>query len=454
MLNWRIYCLILLCLFPFLARTQPLQSAPAPTHAEVYSRFLNLTRVTPKLAQSTALVQDQQGFLWIGTQHGLYRFDGLQVKAWQADPADPNALSADWVSSLLVDRQGIIWIGTRYGGLNRFNPATEQFSRVALPALQGEQQQVEISVLYQDDSGELWVGTYGGGLLRWEPKEARLENVLLPLPVNTLDSLFINTLFRDSSGYLWIGTGNAPLRNRQIPQGGAIRWHPQQGHKQLFSTRNSELSSAAVTAIKADQQNQIWLTSYGGGLYRFDSASGVLQAERGQPSALAQGLLTDIVFDSDGGRWLSSYDKGLWYQAKANATWQLFKANPLVSYQLASNNLTGLLFDKQRTLWLKTPVGVFGLSAQAQQVRNIPLGPGDTGLLGHGDVFGIWYQDEQHVWLANRDAGVAELDLTRFLVKRWPLPVLPGLAKNNRRWSGKWYSFAADCCTSVLTMAC
>ncbi len=430
MLNWRIYCLCLLCIVPFLAWPQVPQAVPAPTQVEVYSRFLNLTRVTPKLAQSTAIVQDQQGFLWIGTQHGLYRFDGQQIKAWQADPADPNALSADWVSSLLVDRQGMIWVGTRYGGLNRLNPATEQFSRVALPALQGEQQQVEISVLYQDDGGELWVGTYGGGLLRWEPQEARLENVVLPVPLNELDSLYINTLFRDSSGYLWIGTGNAPLRNRQIQQGGAIRWHPQQGHKQLFSTRNSELTAAAVTAIKADPQGQIWLTSYGGGLYHFDSASGILQAERAQPDPLAQGLLTDIGFDHQGGRWISSYDKGLWYQAARSAQWQLFKANPLVSYQLPSNNLTGLLFDKQQTLWLKTPVGVFGLSAEAQQVRNIPLGPGETGLLGHGDVFGIWYQDEQHVWLANRDAGVAELDLTRFLVKkRWPLPAIAGLNK-------------------------
>jgi len=287
MLNWRIYCLILLCIVPFFAWSQLPQAVPAPTQAEVYSRFLNLTRVTPKLAQSTAIVQDRQGFLWVGTQHGLYRFDGQQIKVWQADPADPNALSADWVSSLLVDRQGIIWIGTRYGGLNRFNPATEQFSRVALPALQGEQQQVEISVLYQDSAGELWVGTYGGGLLRWEPKDARLENVVLPVPLNELDSLYINTLFRDSSGYLWVGTGNAPLRNRQVQQGGAIRWHPQQGHKQLFSTRSSVLTAAAVTAINADAQGQIWLTSYGGGLYHFDSASGILQAERAQPAALA-----------------------------------------------------------------------------------------------------------------------------------------------------------------------
>lgn len=430
MLNWRIYCLlILLCSVSMRLTAAPSTGGIRIEHSEVYSRFLNLTRVSPKLAQATALAQDQQGFLWIGTQHGLYRFDGQQVKAYQADPAKTNAMSADWVSSLLVDRQGSLWIGTRYGGLNRFNPATEQFSRVPLPTLPGEQQQVEISVVYQDPAGELWVGTYGGGLLRWDPDNARLETVALPLPLNELDSLYINALFRDSSGYLWIGTGNAPLRNRSVLQGGAIRWHPQQGHKQLLSVHSSALTTAAVTAITADAQGQIWLTSYGGGLYQFDSASGILRAERNQPALLQQGLLTDIGFDRSGGRWVSSYDKGLWYAPAGSDRWQLFKANPLVSYQLPSNNLTGLLFDQQRTLWLKTPVGVFGLSAQAQQVRNIPLGPGDNKLLAHGDVFGIWYLSDQQIWLANRDAGLAELDLGRYAVQRWPLPVIPGLAK-------------------------
>ena len=202
MLNWRIYCLIiLLCSVSLRLAAAPTTGSISIEHSEVYSRFLNLTRVSPKLAQATALAQDQQGFLWVGTQHGLYRFDGQQIKAYQADPAKTNTMSADWVSSLLVDRQGILWIGTRYGGLNRFNPATEQFNRVPLPTLPGEQQQVETSVVYQDPTGELWVGTYGGGLLRWDPDNARLETVALPLPLNELDSLYINALFRDSSGY-------------------------------------------------------------------------------------------------------------------------------------------------------------------------------------------------------------------------------------------------------------
>lgn len=429
MRNWRICCLLLFSFLPLCGWAQTQTSSAPVEYAEVYSRFLNLTRVAPKLAQSTALAQDQQGFLWVGTQHGLYRFDGQQVKIWQADPNKSNALSADWVSSLLVDRHGILWIGTRYGGLNRFNPATEQFSRVPLPTLPGEKQQVEISVVYQDPLGELWVGTHGGGLLRWEPQHARLEAVALPLPVNELDSLYINTLFRDDSGYLWIGTGNAPLRNRNVAQGGAIRWHPEQGHRQLFSTRSSALTAAAVTAITADPQGKIVLSSYGGGLYQFDSASGVLRAEPAQPAPLRQGLLTDIGFDHQGGRWISSYDKGLWYQAAGTDFWQLFKANPTVSYQLGSNNITGLLFDNQHSLWLKTPVGVFGLSEQAQLVRNIPVGAGDNRLLAHGDVFGIWHQDDRHIWLANRDAGLALLDSERFGVQRFPLPTLPEISK-------------------------
>ena len=429
MQKWRIYCLAFLPLIALLLMPRPLLAADAGANsgaetgadaAEVYSRFIQLSRTFPRLSQSTALAQDPQGYLWLGTQHGLIRFDGKQIRTFQADPNQTNALSSDWVTSLLIDRQGLLWIGTRYGGLNRFNPATEQFSQVPLPALPGAQQQVEISALYQDKQGELWVGTYGGGLLKWDVTAARLQTVSLPLSANELDSLYINTLFRDDAGYLWIGTGVAPLRNRSEPKGGAIRWHPAEGQWQLFSRHNSALTAASVTTVQADAQGQIWLTSYGGGLYQYDSAANQLRATEAQPAALRQGLLTDLQFDAQQGLWVSSYDKGLWYLPAGAQRWQRFSANPMVGYQLQSNNLTALLLDQQQTLWMNSPVGVFGLSARAQQVRNIPVEP--VRWLTHGDVFGISPGKAQQFWLANRDGGLALLDTAANQLKRWPVP--------------------------------
>ncbi|WP_197489933.1 two-component regulator propeller domain-containing protein [Rheinheimera sp. SA_1] len=392
-----------------------------PASVEVYSRFMQLGRQHPFLSQATALVQDAQGFLWIGTQHGLYRYDGQVVEIFRADPTDANSLSSDWISSLMLDRRGQLWVGTRYGGLNLFDPATERFSRIAIPRSQGIVQQVEISALYQDKNLQIWVGTFGAGLYRWQAENQQLELVQLPAAAREIDGLFINSLLLDDEGYLWIGTGSAPLRNRGQNKGGALRWHPQRLDKQLFSVDNSALKVAAVTTIKMDATGQIWLTSYGGGLLKYQQSSQKLQVVAQQPELLKNGLLTDLWFGKDGGLWISSYDHGLWYLPAPDQPWQQFRANPIVAHQIQSNNLTGLWLDNQQTLWVKSPAGIYGLSAIAQKVRNLPVDPNNPALLAHNDVFGMSHKSGQTYWLANRDAGVAEADLTTATVKRWPI---------------------------------
>lgn len=118
----------------------PLPTAGAVTAdfepvAAVYSRFIHLSARHNISPLATAIAQDRDGFLWLGTQHGLYRFDGDNVQLYRAAPDDSASLSADWVSALLVAGDGRLWIGTRYGGLNLYDPVTQRFSRVPLPPL-------------------------------------------------------------------------------------------------------------------------------------------------------------------------------------------------------------------------------------------------------------------------------------------------------------------------------
>jgi sugar lactone lactonase YvrE len=118
-------------------------------------------------------VQDHNGFYWLGSQHGLYRYDGNELKNFRAIPDQPDSLSADWITSLLVDQQGYIWVGTRYAGLNRFNPDTERFERITTAeGLDGSR--LNIAKIYQDSLGTLWVSAYGEGLLAWSEAQQQL----------------------------------------------------------------------------------------------------------------------------------------------------------------------------------------------------------------------------------------------------------------------------------------
>lgn len=83
------------------------------------------------LSQSTvtSIVQDSLGFMWIGTNDGLNRYDGLSIKVYNYQRNKPNSLSNGWVNSMVYDAKGQLWIGTNYG-LNRYNFKTDSFEHV------------------------------------------------------------------------------------------------------------------------------------------------------------------------------------------------------------------------------------------------------------------------------------------------------------------------------------
>ena len=75
-----------------------------------------------------ALAQDNYGFIWLGTDDGLYRYDGYSLKHYQHDPGNPNSLSENTVLVIYKDRAGMLWVGTAYGGLDRLDPAKDKFT--------------------------------------------------------------------------------------------------------------------------------------------------------------------------------------------------------------------------------------------------------------------------------------------------------------------------------------
>ena len=105
-------------------------SAPTATHAQSSLRFERLS-----LEQGVALdlaycmLQDRTGFMWFGTMYGLVKYDGRRHTVYKHDPADTSSLSFNDIITIHEDRAGYLWVGTWGGGLNRFDPATESFTR-------------------------------------------------------------------------------------------------------------------------------------------------------------------------------------------------------------------------------------------------------------------------------------------------------------------------------------
>jgi ligand-binding sensor domain-containing protein len=136
------------------------------------------------LSHSTVncILQDQQGFMWFGTDDGLNRFDGYSFKVYRNDPEDPDSLSHNMIMGLVEDSQGDLWIGTYGGGLDRFDPQTQIFTHFKhLPEDPGSLSDDRVRSLMFDRSGVLWIATHGGGVSVLNPASDKFD-VLGPDP--------------------------------------------------------------------------------------------------------------------------------------------------------------------------------------------------------------------------------------------------------------------------------
>lgn len=125
---------------------------------------------TGGLSQSAVncIHQDRRGFLWIGTEDGLNRYDGYSFTVFRRDPADPGSLAHNFVWAVEEDAEGGLWVGTE-GGLHRRAPGSSAFARLRHDAKDPASVGADfVWALLRDRSGAMWVGTKGGGLSRYD----------------------------------------------------------------------------------------------------------------------------------------------------------------------------------------------------------------------------------------------------------------------------------------------
>jgi len=119
--------------------------------------FNHLT-IEDGLSQSsvTCILQDRSGFMWFGTQDGLNRYDGYNIKVFKNDPGDSTSLTDNFIFSIYEDLSGTLFVETQSGTFHRYNPRSESFQIVIKDSINLERARVNsVSALLQESSGIL-----------------------------------------------------------------------------------------------------------------------------------------------------------------------------------------------------------------------------------------------------------------------------------------------------------
>jgi signal transduction histidine kinase/ligand-binding sensor domain-containing protein len=394
---------------PPITRAQPDISSSQISHAPFLPgasiRFQKIS-IEQGLSQSVvnAITQDKTGFLWLGTQDGLNRYDGYNFTIYKPDPMDIDSLSDGWVTALFADNDGSVWVGTNQGGVNRFDPRTGKFTHYRhdpndTTSITGE----AVTVIYRDQEANLWVGT-SMGLNRFDAASNKFIRFVNDEKNSaSISNDAVTAILQDSSGRLWIGTNKGlNLFDTQ-----------DQTFTHYFHADNdpNTLSSDAIDKIAEAKGGGLWVSTKKG-LNYFDPAKQTFAHylnDPENPDSLMYDNINDILVDSAGILWVGS-ERGLdRYDAERNKFIH-YRSNPLVPNSLVGDVVHSIFEDREGILWFGMWGGGVNKYDRAEnQFALYRNDPGNTESLSDG-VFPIFTDSDGVAWIGTYGHGLNRFD--------------------------------------------
>lgn len=335
----------------------------------------------------TALAQDREGFIWIGTQGGLTRWDGYRFHTYKADPAIAGSLPDDWVQILHVDPAGRLWIGGGAGGLARYDPVRDRFLRIPIGGSRGR---THIGAIADDGAGGLWVGT-DQGLHHLNPATGAVRTT----PVAAAGAP-VRALLRDRSGGLWVGTTKGLAYRRSA---GTAGW----------STVAFDHDPVSITAMFENAEGRVWIGTRRRGLFVID-APGAKPHPVGTDPVLTAGSVSSISPATSREIWVGLRGNGIVAVDIATRQLRFIRHDRTVASSLAHDDVWALLRDEAGSLWVGSIGGLSYHRRNSGLISAVLASQDSGGGLSSTDPQAVLATRDGRVWMGYLAGGVDVID--------------------------------------------
>lgn len=345
----------------------------------------------------TTIIQDQQGFIWVGTEDGLNRFDGYTFVVYRHDPTDPNSLSNNEVTVIYEDLQGALWVGTDGGGLNRFDRDTQQFTHFRHLTDDAHSLAHDVvSAIIEDRQGRLWVGTEEGGLNLFDRSSAQFHH---PVDEDDLSSDAVTSLCVDGDNLIWVGTENG--LNRVEPTTLSVTAY-RHDHESLESP-----ASNIIQALHSDSDGFLWVAYEDAGIDRFDPKNQVFSHYPAQANGLSHEEVVGICEDTRNKLWLATEGGGLNGLDKVTGRFTCYRHDDRDSQSLSNDIVTAVFQDRSGLLWVGTEGGGLNqLALSISPVRQLKNGGQESQSLSGNNVLSVYQDRTDAIWIGTQDEGL------------------------------------------------
>jgi len=354
------------------------------------------------------IAQDRKGFIWLGTEDGLNRYDGYNFRTFKKIAGDTLSLSDNFVNSVFISRTGSLWIGTEFGGLNQFNSDNETFT----PYQHDHTNPNSIcsnfvTSIHEDSIGNLWIGSRESGFDYFNIKNktfAHSENMLpAEYEIGGNEIIFIH---QDNQQRLWIGSSDRvylfriDFTSQSIPQLYPVK------------IKNQRFTSPAIS-IEEDIKGNIWIGTAQDGLFIFNKETQSLQ-EFDLEKFIGSGsrsAITAIESYQDQNLWLGIRGFGLLYLNLEKGNYELFQHDPQSETSISNNLIISLFRDNTGVLWAGTLLAGFNkYDPSVVKFRLYQVDPNKPDQLLVNSIRGFYVDDDGLLWICSAGGGLNVLN--------------------------------------------
>ncbi len=389
------------------------------------------------LAQSYvySIIQDTNGYLWIGTGNGVSRYNGFKFENYLNSDS-----TADNVITCSIRDGEYVWFGHMNGGLSRFNGKKILTVNIPQPDISG------LTHFAKSPGGIIWVSTYSDGLLKLDKDSGVIKHNLFKVQTTVLSFEFIDEralLVGTNTGLLYCrlkesGEIEIVRHISEIPESKITGLHKMKNKsgfyvatendglfklmsdgdnfKALEITTGKESDFIGIQDIYEDSQSNLWLSSFGNGLikmsYPFNG-----ELTKVKRFNKASGFVTDnikaIYEDREGNLWSGNYGQGLTLITPKTLSVYTFD-NPLYG-----NNIYSLCSD-QKYRWIGTEKGLIKMDHQTGKVVKFY---GKSSGLPEDKVTSIYNNKGKELWIGTGENGVFRIDIVNEKILKYPIEI-------------------------------
>lgn len=385
------------------------------------------------------IYQDSRGFIWISTEDGLNRFDGVRFNVYRSKRGDKNSLKNNYVRTVFEDSKGNIWVGC-VNGLMRYDRGEDKFYEIEV-RFRKQVVETHITSIIETQSGEIVMTTSGVGIIRSKDgnKSFEVDEYLFP----QLSSRYLVAIRQDAHGDIWIASENQGLNrvNASLQTVETYKAPMGIGSNQISSiafSENNEVFIGTLTAglFKFDKKNNVFTSipyknaqitlpiksllydsqrgllvgTDGRGIMQYDRFAGNLTeyALHAATFDFSRTKIHALMLDKAGNLWTGLFQKGVFLSPNYANKFQYWGAKSFYHNLIGSNCVMSVLRDENGVLWVGTDNdGIYAIdknnNSRHWTLKNNPNGVAGT-------IMGMAQGNAGTLWLASYVDGLLKFD--------------------------------------------